>query len=155
MKPSTLFFVLLALVGLALTALAADYGSLVHQGYRWVTVNGPYAYPAKEDARKGETGRKSESKQPVGVAYYLIPGMVVLVIENDSSTGLSRIRAGGINADLWTATKNLSTQPIRNTFGVIETPDTANIMTFTSPKPTPDSNPSPASKGSPIASPSK
>jgi hypothetical protein len=51
MKPSTLFFVLLAPVGLALTALAADYGSLINQGYRWVTVNGPYAYPSKEDPR--------------------------------------------------------------------------------------------------------
>jgi len=154
MKPSTLFFVLLA-VGLALTALAADYGSLVNQGYRWVRVNGPYAYPAKEDAQNGGTSKKSESKQPVVRAYYLIPGMVVLVVENDSSTGLSRIRVGGISADLWTATKNLSTQPIRNTFGAIETPDTANIMSFTSPKPTPDSNASPASKGTPTASPSK
>jgi hypothetical protein len=81
--------------------------------------------------------------------------MVVLVVENDSSTGLSRIRAGGISADLWTATKNLSAQPIRNTFGVIETPDTANIMSAPSPKLTPDSNPSPAGKGTPTASPSK
>ena len=101
----------LALVGLALTASAADYGSLVNQGYRWVMVNGPYAYPSKEDAQNGGTGRKSESKQPVVHAYYLIPGMVVLVVETDSSTGLSRIRAGGISAELWTATKNLSTQP--------------------------------------------
>lgn len=152
MKPSTLFFVLLA-VGLALTALAADYGSLVNQGYRWVRINGPYAYPAKEDAQNGGTGRKSEAKQPVVRTYYLIPGMVVLVVENDSSTGLSRIRVGGISADLWTATKNLSTQPIRNTFGAIETPDTA--ISFTSPKPTPDSNASAASKGTPTASPSK
>jgi hypothetical protein len=75
--------------------------------------------------------------------------MVVLVVENDSSTGLSRIRAEGISAELWTATKNLSTQPIRDTFGVIETPDTGNIMSFASPKPTPDSNASPASKGTP------
>jgi hypothetical protein len=65
MKPSILFFVLLALVGLALTALAADYGSLVNQGYRWVTVSGPYAYPSQEDAQNGGTGRKSESKQPL------------------------------------------------------------------------------------------
>ena len=133
MKPSTLFLVLLALVGLALTALAADYGSLINQGYRWVTVNGPHAYPSKEDAQNGGAGRKSESKQPVVHAYYLIPGMVVLVVDNDSSTGLSRICAGRNKRRTWTATKNLSTQPI-------ETPGTANIMSFASPKPTPDSN---------------
>jgi hypothetical protein len=149
MKPSTLFSLLLALVGPAPTVLAADYGDLVNQGYRWVAVNGPYAYPAKEDAQKRNTGRKSESEQLDGRAYYLIPGMVVLVVESDSSTGLSRIRAGGITADLWTATKNLSTKPIRDTLGVIETPDKASIISFTSPRPTPGASPNPT------ASPSK
>jgi hypothetical protein len=148
MKPSTLSFVLLALTGLTATVLAVDYGDLVNKGYRWVNVNGPYAYPAKEEAQKGGAKRNSESGQLDGHAYFLIPGMVVLVVETDSSSGLSRIRAGGIAADLWTATKNLSTQPVRDTLGVIETPDNASIISFTSPRPTPGSNASPAASPS-------
>jgi hypothetical protein len=149
MKFSTLFRPIVAVAGLTSAALAADYGDLVAKGYRWVTINGPYAFPAKQDAQKGGVGRKSESEQPDGHAYYLIPGMVVLVVESDTATGLSRIRAGGITADLWTATKNLSTQPIRNTLGVIETPDNAAIISFTSPRPTPGANANSANAGSP------
>jgi hypothetical protein len=153
MKSSTLFCPALAAAALASAAMAADYGDLVTKGYRWVTINGPYAFPAKEDAQRGGTGRKSETEQPDGRAYYLIPGMVVLVVESDSTTGLSRIRAGGITADLWTATKNLSTQPVRNTLGIIETPDNAAIISFDSPRPTPSANPNSATGRS--ASPSK
>jgi hypothetical protein len=157
MKFLTLFCPALAAAGLASAALAADYGDLVTKGYRWVTINGPYAFRAKEDAQKGGTVGKSESEQPDGRAYYLIPGMVVLVVESDSATGLSRIRAGGITADLWTATKNLSTQPIPDTLGIIEAPDNAAIISFTSPRPTPGANSNSANAGSanPTASPPK
>jgi hypothetical protein len=148
MKSSTLFSVVFAMVGLASAALADDYADIVSKGYRWVTVNGPYAYPTKEDARKSgpHAGNKSDSEQLDGRAYYLIPGMVVLVVESDTSTGLSRIRAGGITADLWTSTKFLSSRPIRDTLGVIETPDNASIISFSSPGPT--ATPSANSKGS-------
>jgi hypothetical protein len=157
MKRSTLFCSALAATSLISAALAADFRDLVAKGYRWVTINGPYAFRAKEDAQKGGISRKSESEQPDGRAHYLIPGMVILVVENDSATGLSRIRAGGITTDLWTATKNLSTQPVPNTLGAIETPDNAAIISFTSPRPTPGANAHSATAGSPSpsASPAK
>ena len=34
------------------TALATNYYDLVAQGYRWATVDGPYASPAKDDLRQ-------------------------------------------------------------------------------------------------------
>jgi hypothetical protein len=151
MKYSTLFSVAQAVVGLGSTSLATDYADLVAKGYRWSTVEGLYACRSKEDARKvASRGSGSTDFQQTDTvrSYYLIPGMVVLVLETDSASGLSRIRAGGITADLWTATKYLSSRPIRNTLGVIETPDSASI-TSASPTPTPGMSASPAESPGP------
>jgi hypothetical protein len=152
-KLSAFCSALLAFVGLTSNCLAIDYAAWVAKGYRWSKVNGRYAYPAKEDAQKnsarGEPGVNLDQSDK-GRPYYLIPGMVVLVLEEDSAAGLSRIRAGGITSDLWTATKNLSTQPVRDTLGIIETPDNAAVVSFTSP--TPGANPSPAASMSPVPS---
>jgi len=57
-------------------------------------------------------------------AYYLIRGNVVQVVEEDTVSGLSKIRAPGIVRELWTLTKFFSRRPIRDTYGVIETPET-------------------------------
>jgi predicted alpha/beta-hydrolase family hydrolase len=38
--------------GLASTALADPYKDLAAQGYRWVSVDGPYACRSKDDLRK-------------------------------------------------------------------------------------------------------
>jgi hypothetical protein len=152
MKFSTPFLVALGLVGLVPPSLAADYAALVAKGYRWVTIDGPYAYPSKEEARKigSHAGSRSDlQRSDKGPSYYLIPGMVVLVVENDAASGLSRIRAGGITADLWTATRYLSSRPVRDTYGEIETPETSGIIPFESPRPSPGSNASPASAESP------
>jgi hypothetical protein len=154
-KFSVLCSALLAFLQVAPTCLATDYADLVAKGYRWSKVNGRYAFPSKEDAqRKASSGEPGVDlhQSDKGRPYYLIPGMVVLVLEQDSATGLSRIRAGGITSDLWTATKNLSTQPVRDTLGIIETPDSAAIVAFTSPSPTPGTNPNPAASMSPAPS---
>jgi hypothetical protein len=151
-KISALWAALLALAGLTLTCLANDYADLVAKGYRWSKVNGRYAYPDKEGAQRNASRANPGvdlNQSDKGRPYYLIPGMVVLVLEEDTSAGLSRIRAGGITSDLWTATKNLSTKPVRDTLGIIETPDNAAVVAFTSPRPTPGGNTSPAASVNP------
>ena len=119
----------LAMVGLASTSLATDYADWVAKGYRWSVVGGPYAYITKENAKnEGSRFATKSVNETIGRAYYLRPGKVVLVVETDAASGLSKIRMGGIASDLWTPTKNLSTRPVRNALGEIETPDMASIL---------------------------
>ena len=40
---------------------------------------------------------------------------------------MAQIRAAGIKSDLWTYSKFLSKHPIKNTYAVIETPETAGL----------------------------
>ncbi len=39
-------------LGLSSTALADNYGDLAAQGYRWITVNGPYACGTDQDVQR-------------------------------------------------------------------------------------------------------
>ena len=57
-------------------------------------------------------------------AFYLIEGAIVQVVQEDATSGMSQIRTAEIKPDVWTLTKFLSRRPIRNTYGVIETPET-------------------------------
>src|SRR6201984_2253193 len=131
------------------TATATDFKALAEQGYRWVRVNGPYATPNKGDAAK-LAGAKSASSdielQDKTHAYFLLPGMLVFVLENDAAAGLSRVRASGIVVDLWTETKYLSSQPLKDSYGVTETPDSSGLGHLGSPSPSP-------SPGTPLADP--
>jgi hypothetical protein len=100
----------------------------VAQGYRWVTVDGPYGCPSKADLQQITRSRTEEAE--IGMAgqlraYYLIPGNVVQVVEEDKVSGMSKIRIGGIVKELWTFTRFLSRRPIKDTYGVIEIPETA------------------------------
>ena len=73
--------------GLVLTSSAFDYADIVAKGYRWSSVEGPYACPSKEDARKilARPSSSTDLDQSDRVrSYYLIPGMVVLVLETDA-----------------------------------------------------------------------
>jgi hypothetical protein len=135
---------LLAWVSAAIIAGAAsatDFQSLAKQGYRWVTVNGPYACPKKEDAEKLAAAKDVSSNlelQDKTHAYFLLPGMIVLVLESDHSSGLSRIRASGIVVDLWAPTRFLTSHPIKDTYGVTETPDSSGLgQVGISPSPSP------------------
>ena len=158
MKNLNLCSAVLAAIGLASTTLAADYTDWAAKGYRWSLVDGPYAYITKDDAKNAlsHAGSKSVS-EVIGHAYYLRPGKIVALVETDSASGLSKIRMGGVASDLWTATKNLSTRPFRDTLGVIETPDTAGILSFPSATPSPGSSAAPNASvsPSPTATPSK
>ena len=61
-------------------------------------------------------------------AYYLIQGALVKVIQEDGSTGMAQIRAAGIKSDLWTYNKFLSSRPIKDTYAVIEIPETSGLI---------------------------
>jgi hypothetical protein len=128
MKVRILSLAILVFVGILSAAFAADYKDWVAQGYRWSSVSGLHAYRNKDDAKNERSREKSSVSEKVRYAYYLRPGKIVLVISTDTADGLSEIRMGGITADLWTATKNLSTRPVKNAVGKIETPETAGIM---------------------------
>jgi len=72
--------------------------------------------------------------------------MLVLVLENDSASGLSKIRASGLVLDLWTETRYLSARPKKDTYGVIETPESSGLGQLSSPS----ASPSPNASANPI-----
>jgi hypothetical protein len=128
MRIPILSLALFLIIGVLPATLAADYKDWAAQGYRWSSVSGLHAYRNKDDAKNERSREKNSVSEKVRYAYYLRPGKIVLVISTDTADGLSEIRMGGITADLWTATKNLSTRPVKNAVGKIETPETAGIM---------------------------
>ena len=129
MRIPILSLALLLIIGVLPATLAADYKDWAAQGYRWSLVSGLHAYRNKDDAKNERSRRENKSvSEEVRYAYYLRPGKVVLVIATDAADGLSQIRMGGIASDLWTPTKYLSTRPVKNSVGKIETPDMAGIL---------------------------
>src|SRR5246500_5759137 len=136
MKIPILRLALLLTIGVLPAILAADNKDWVAQGYRWSSVGGLHAYRNKDDAKNERARREKKSvSEEVRYAYYLRPGKVVLVVATDAANGLSQIRMGGISSDLWTPTKYLSTRPIKNSVGKIETPDMSGILPITSATP--------------------
>jgi hypothetical protein len=117
--------------GLPCAALAANYTALAAQGYRWITVDGPYACPTEQDVQR-ITSHRTDSVELEMIenlqAYYLIPGTLVQVVQDDPATGMSQIRFGGITSDLWTYTKFLSKRPVEDPYGVIETPENSGLI---------------------------
>jgi hypothetical protein len=129
MRIPILSLTLFLTIGALPATLAADYKDWVAQGYRWSLVSGLHAYRNKDDAKNERSRREKKSvSEEVRYAYYLRPGKVVLVVATDATDGLSQIRLGGISSDLWTPTKYLSTRPIKNSVGKIETPDMSGII---------------------------
>ena len=124
-----IWFLVLTLFGLGMTrtASAEDPQDLAAKGYRWVTVNGPYACPSEQEVRH-VTGDPTDATElqmvEDGTAYYLIPGTLVQVVRDDPANGMSEILLGGITRPLWTYTKYLTPRPIPDTYGVVETPET-------------------------------
>jgi hypothetical protein len=120
-------------VGLSLTytALADTYSDLAGQGYRWVTVNGPYACTTEQDVDRIAAYRTDATELQVVEniqCYYLIPGSVVQVIKEDQARRMSQIRLGGLTRALWTYTRFLSKHPVRDTYGSIETPEERGLI---------------------------
>jgi hypothetical protein len=104
---------------------------LVQKGYRWVTVNGPYACPTEQEVRQ-ITGDRTDSTElhlvEDGGAYYLIPGTLVRVIQDDPANGMSQIIWGETIRPLWTYTRFLTARPIHDTYGIVETPDAGGLI---------------------------
>jgi hypothetical protein len=117
--------------GLTCAALAANYNDLVTQGYRWVTVDGPFACDSQPDVQR-ITNHHTDAVELQMIedlqAYYLVPGTLVQVVQDDAATGMSQIRLGGITRDLWTYTKFLSKRPIEDPYGVIENPENSGLI---------------------------
>ena len=167
MKAHTILAVAAAAITLTSTALGDKYSDLVAKGYRWTTADGLYACVSKDDVRRmvnnpsSPAGDEVELKMVEQVkAYFLIPGTIVQVTEDDPSSGLSKIRMAGITVDLWTLTRFLSKDAVKDTYGVIETPETSGLIPTAAsaidagPTPTPDfsrdAGPTPTPDFSPI-----
>jgi hypothetical protein len=120
-----------AAVGLGSTALADPYKDLAAQGYRWVIVDGPYACPLKDDLQEITRHRTDllEVKMVSDLrAYYLIRGVIIQVVQEDAASGMSQVHLPGGFRTFWTLTRFLSRSPIKDTFGVVETPTTSNLQ---------------------------
>ena len=129
-------------LGFICTALADDLPRIgysekdARQGlgskrYRWVTVDGPYACATKQGTRQITSARNDSIELRMvedGDAYYLIPGTLVRITQDDPASGMSKILLGGITKPLWTYTKFLTARPIHDIYGIVETPETAGLI---------------------------
>src|SRR5271165_6721774 len=166
MKARTILAVAAAAITLTSNALGDKYSDLAAKGYRWATVDGLYAWVSKDDVRlivnnpTSLAGDEAMLKMIEQVkALFLIPGTIVLVTEEDPSSGLSKIRMAGITVDVWTLTRFLSKHAVKNTYGVIETPETSGLIPTAAsgidagPTPTTDFSPIPGVSPTPGISP--
>jgi hypothetical protein len=120
--------------GLASAALSINDTKLSNE-YRWIVVDGPYACPSKEDLHQITNHHTDETELQMVEelrAYCLIAGTIVQSVREDSSSGMSQIHLGGITRDLWTYAGFLSKRPVEDTYGVIETPETSDLVSGTS-----------------------
>ena len=131
MKVSAILSITAAVIGLTSAGLTANYDDLAAKGYRWVTIDGPYGCPAKDDLQQVVKKPTDETELQMikqHRAYYLLRGDIVKLIQEDPASGISRIHVAGITTDLWTPTKFLSKRPVENAFGVVETPETSGLV---------------------------
>jgi hypothetical protein len=118
-------------VALTSSVFAADYKKLAAEGYRWVTVDGPYACTTEQEVQQITSHRTDATEMQMSQnlqAYYLIPGTIVQVLKNDSATKMSEIQVAGITQPLWTYARFLSARPIADTYGDIETPENSGLI---------------------------
>src|SRR6202521_5590114 len=131
MKTARILSVACTAVVLTSVGLPASYDELAAKGYRWVTVDGSYGCPTQDDLRQITKNRTDEIELRMVEqvrAYYLIPGGIVRLVQQDAASGMSQIHSAEIRSDLWTLTKFLSRRPIKNTYGEIETPETSGLI---------------------------
>jgi hypothetical protein len=121
-------------VSLVLTGIVLggdNYSALAAQGYRWVAINGPYACITEQDAKRIAAHHSDATELQVVESiecYYLIPGSIVQVIKEEPAHGISQIRLGSITRSLWTYSRYLSKRPVKDTYGVIETPESSGLI---------------------------
>ena len=121
------------------TGLAANDKQLVKEGYPWVAVDGPFACPAKGDVQEMLSHAEDDERRLRMVeqvrAYYLIRGTIVKVVKEEPAAGLAEIQIAGIIPELWTLSRFLSTRPIPDVAGKIETPEAADAAAPMAPLP--------------------
>jgi len=130
MKVAIVLSLAAIIAGLA-SGSTTNYDDFVAKGYRWVTVDGPYACVSRDDLRQISKNHTAETELQLirqQRAYYLLQGDIVKVVREDVTSGLALIRMAGIPKELWTQTKFLSKRPIENAFGVVETPETSGLI---------------------------
>jgi hypothetical protein len=151
MKAYTILAVATSVMTLTSTALGDEYGDLVAKGYRWVIADGLYACVSKDDVPRMVNNPSDETRLKMVEqvkAYFLIPGTIVQVTGEDPGSGLSKIRMAGITVDLWTLTRFVSKQPVKDTYGVVETPETSGLIPAAAS--TIDAGPTPVTGLSPV-----
>ena len=125
-------FITAVSLGLTCVVLGGDnYSALAAQGYRWVTINGPYACNTEQGVERIVARHTDVTELQVVESiecYYLIPGTIVQVIKEDPARGMSEMRLGSIARSLWTYTIFLSKDPVKDTYGVIETPENSGLI---------------------------
>jgi hypothetical protein len=134
----TLFIIVAIMAALRLspvcTALADNYSDLAAHGYRWVTVDGPYACASEPDVQRivGHDTDEAELQVVESIrCYYLIPGTIVHVIKEDPAHNMSEVQLVSINSSLWTYSRFLSKHPVHDTYGIIETPANSGLIQAT------------------------
>jgi hypothetical protein len=119
--------------------LAANDEALVKEGYRWAAVDGPFACPAKGDVQELVNHAEDDELRLQMVeqlrAYFLVRGTIVKVVSQEPATGLAQIQIAGIIPRLWTLSRFLSTRPIPDVEGTIETPAAADAAAPMAPLP--------------------
>jgi hypothetical protein len=142
-----------AIAGLLMTLVANGFAAteeeLLKQGYRWVTVDGPYACVSVDDLRRitREGGDDLELKLVQQLkAYYLVQGTMVQVIQEDKSAGVSQIRIDGIIKPLWTRNAYLSRRPSKSAIGRLAVPGGSPGIVGQNPAPgvSPSASPTPS-----------
>jgi hypothetical protein len=131
MKARTILAVAAAAITLSSSASGDKFSDLVAKGFRWATADGLYACVSKDDVRRMVNNHSDEVDLQMieqVKAYFLTPGTIVQVTEEDPGAGLSKIRMAGITADLWTLTRFLSKHAVKDTYGVVETPETSGLI---------------------------
>lgn len=125
-----IFVVTAVSLGLTCTAFGDNYSRLVAQGYRWVTVDGPYACTTEQDVQR-MVGHRTDATELEVVenirCYYLIPGTIVQVIKEDAANGMSEMRLARVTRSLWTYTRYLIKHPVPDTYGITETPENSGL----------------------------
>ncbi len=120
---SPILFVIAISLGLTFAGYAGEYRDLAAQGFRWVLVDGPYACTTQQYLEQITARRTDAAELRVieeGQCYYLIPGTIVQVLQEDPRRHMSLIRIGSVNRSLWTYTRFVSERPVQDTYGMIE-----------------------------------
>jgi hypothetical protein len=132
MRTETIFAIAAITAAFGLSPVFADnYNDLAAHGYRWVTVDGPYACASEPDVRRivGHDTDEAELQVVETIqCYYLIPGTIVQVIKEDPAHKMSEVRLVSVNTSLWTYSRFLSKHPVHDTYGVIETPENSGLI---------------------------